>query len=96
MAGGVQVQAHALDLQLAAGCATLDATGVTATAYKLAGQLAAAGSLLALPIADAPTLHVGVEAAWILHGGRDPGEHHLFPLEVRISMQAGAIVDRTS
>lgn len=78
----VQVQAQALDLQLSAGSATLDASGATATAYKLAGQLAAAGSLLALPIADVPTLHVEAEAAWLLCGGRHPAEHHLFPLQV--------------
>lgn len=76
------MQAHTLDLQLAAGSATLDATGLAATAYKLAHDLAAAGSLLALPVADVPVLHVDVEATWQLPGGRDPDEHHVFPLEV--------------
>ena len=71
-----------MDLQLAAGCATLDATGTVATAYKDAGPLAAAGSLLALPIADVPSLHLDMELAWQLHSGREPDDHHIFPLQV--------------
>lgn len=92
MPGELQVQMHSLDLQLAAGRVTLDAMGTTATAYKLAHQLAAAGSLLALPLADVPMLHVDVKATWLLPGGRDPGEHHVFPLEVCNPSPAQAIV----
>lgn len=44
------------------------------------GPAHAAGTLLCVPILEAPVMHVTLDVQWNLPAGRPASQHHLFPV----------------
>eukprot|EP00884_Botryococcus_braunii_P017348 jgi/Botrbrau1/4297/Bobra.0390s0036.1 len=61
---------------------TASLVGVSSYGYLAAGLEAPAGAMYRLPLVQLPAVQATMSLTWILRSGRDPNQHHLFPVPV--------------